>query len=288
MTTIQSTASREVDVLTASTLKHLRERWWSAEFTDFLRETLQPRAGDRLLDVGCGGGTAEVRLGQLGISQMRLFGVDLIGRRVAQAVAFARAHNIRARFAAADACALPFKTGAFDSTFCIAVLQHIRDLAGAVRELARVTKPGGRVLVIEPDNAARYWYSSSADGMRAFALATRFFAALESLTPDGDLAVGPRISTIFPQLGVETTQIRLFPVSVTRIGAPGAAVWDERRAVFDGALARLTDPALKKLGAEYLTALEAYKAAAIAAGPQFVEIQSTTLFATVGQKLFKN
>src|SRR5204863_511911 len=155
MTNVQPGISREVDVLTASTLKHLRERWWSGEFTDFLRETLQPRAGDRILDVGCGAGTAEVRLGQLGISQMRLFGVDLIPTRVANAVA----------------------------------------------------------------------------------------------------------------------------------GAPAATVWDERRAVFDGALARVTDGTLRKLGDEYLAAFEAYKAAAIAAGSAFVEIQSTTLFATVGQKV---
>jgi SAM-dependent methyltransferase len=283
MTTTQA-ASRDVDILTASTLKHLRERWWGAEFTDFLRETLQPRAGDRILDVGCGVGTAEVTLGQLGISQMKLFGVDLIELRVRDAVKAAGSHNIRARFATANACALPFPNARFDSSFCIAVLQHIRDRAAAVRELARVTKPGGRVLVIEPDNAARYWYSSSTVGMRAFDLATRFFTALEALGPDGDLAVGPRISALYPRSGIETTAIRLFPVSVTRIGAPGDAVWNERRAIFDGALARVNDIALKKLGDEYLKALDAYKASAIAAGPQFVEIQSTTLFATVGQK----
>ena len=276
--------SRDVDILTASTLKHLRERWWSAEFTDFLRETLQPRAGDRILDVGCGAGTAEVRLGQLGISQMRLYGVDLIGPRVSDAVASARAHNVRVRLATANACALPFRPNVFDSAFCVAVLQHIRDRATAVRELARVTKPGGRVLVIEPDNAARYWYSFSAAGMHAFELATRFFTALEALGPDGDLAVGPKVSTIFPRLGLETTAIQLFPVSVTRLGAQPPVFWQSRRAIVDGALARLTDESLKELGAEYQDALDAYAAAAAAAGPHFVEIQSTMLFATVGQK----
>ena len=79
---------------------------------------------------------------------MRLYGADLIELRVRDAVAAARAHNIRPRFTTANACALPYKANAFDSTFCIAVLQHIRDLAAAVREMARVTKPGGRVLVI--------------------------------------------------------------------------------------------------------------------------------------------
>ncbi|HEV3139758.1 MAG TPA: methyltransferase domain-containing protein [Vicinamibacterales bacterium] len=284
MSTRHSGGSRDVDVLTASTLKHLRERWWSAEFTDFLRETLQPRAGDRILDVGCGAGTAEVRLGQLGISQMRLFGVDLIGARVAEAVASARAHNIRVRLASANACALPFRPNAFDSAFCVAVLQHIRDRAAAVRELARVTKPGGRVLVIEPDNAARYWYSFSAAGTRAFELAARFFTALEAHGQDSELAVGPQISAIFPRLGIETTAIRLFPVSVTRLGAPAPSLWEARRAVVDGALGRVKDDSTRTVGAEYLAALDAYRAEATAAGPQFVEIQSTMLFATVGQK----
>ena len=41
---------------------------------------------------------------------------------------------------------------------------------GALGEIARVTRPGGRVLIVEPDNAARYWFSSVAErdgGVRA-------------------------------------------------------------------------------------------------------------------------
>src|SRR5262249_50821260 len=142
---------RDIDALTSSTLKHLRERWWNAEFSDFLRETLQPRAGDRILDLGCGVGTAGVALGRLGISQMRLYGVDLMEGRVRGALDAARAHNVPIGLAVADACRLPFRNDAFDSTFCVAVLQHVRELSAAVQECARVTRPGGRVLVIEPD-----------------------------------------------------------------------------------------------------------------------------------------
>src|SRR5207302_7162788 len=117
---------------------------------------------------------AEISLGQLGISQLRLYAVDLIASRVRAAVVAAAAHNVRARFGVADACRLPFKDDAFDSTFCVAVLQHVCDVSMAVKELARVIRPGGRVLVVEPDNAARYWYSSTEIGARAFALATQF------------------------------------------------------------------------------------------------------------------
>ncbi len=276
--------SRDIDALTSSTLKHLREHWWNPEFTDFLRETLEPRAGARILDVGCGVGTADVVLGRLGVSQMRLFGVDLIVSRVREAVAAVRAHNLQIKFAAADASRLPFKDGAFDSTFCVAVLQHVRELSTAVQECARVTKPGGRILVIEPDNAARYWYSSSEAGIRAYELATRFFTALEASGGATDLAVGPKVSAIFTRHGIEPTAIRLFPVSLARLGSPAPGVWDARREIVRRAIARVQDDTLRRLGDDYLSALERYVDEATAAGKRFVEIQSTMLFATVGKK----
>ena len=281
---IESRMSRDVDVLTSSTLKHLRERWWNADFREFLCETLQPRAGDRVLDVGCGVGTADVSLGQLDISQLRLFGVDRILSRVSEAVGATRAHNIRVGFAAADACRLPFKSNSFDSTFCVAMLQHVRELSTAVQELARVTKPGGRVLAVEPDNAARYWYSFSDTGTRAFELATRFFRALEVRDDGTDLALGPTISTIFARHGIEPVTIRLFPVSLVRLGTPPPAVWNARRDIVRGAIDRVQSESIRQLGADYLRALDEYAEEAVPAGRRFVEIQSTMLFATVGQK----
>src|SRR5688572_26424570 len=156
--------SRDLDALTSSTLKHLREHWWDDAFTAFLEETLKPRPGKRILDVGCGTGTAEISLARLRLSQMHLFGVDLVVERVKEAHAATHGINARVGYAAADAVKLPFAAGVFDSTYCVAVLQHIRNLAGAVAEIARVTRPGGRVLIVEPDNAARYWFSSVPSG----------------------------------------------------------------------------------------------------------------------------
>ncbi len=61
-----------IDGFMSATLKDLRERWWNDDFTEFLAETLRPRPGNRILDVGCGTGLAEVSLGRLHISQVRL------------------------------------------------------------------------------------------------------------------------------------------------------------------------------------------------------------------------
>jgi ubiquinone/menaquinone biosynthesis C-methylase UbiE len=276
--------TRDIDALTTSTLKHLRERWWNAEFTEFLRENLVPHAGDRILDVGCGVGTAEVALGKLGISQLKLYGVDLVARRVVEAVTSAGKHNVRAGFAAADTRALPFADRWFDSTFCVAVLQHVRDVSGAIKEFARVTKPGGRILTVEPDNAARYWYSSASAGAAAFELATRFFRALETLGDGSDLAIGPRVSEVFASHRIEPTAMRVFLVSRVRLGPPPPAVWQARREVVTGAIERVQDVSLREMGAEYLGLLDRYAQEATSAGSRFVEIQNTTLFATVGKK----
>jgi SAM-dependent methyltransferase len=273
-----------IDALTSPTLKHLRESWWNDEFTGFLKETLRPRPGNRILDVGCGTGTGEVSIGRLQLSQIRLYGVDLVVKHVITAKQATAGRNLRAKFAAADACHLPFASASFDSTYCVAVLQHIQDVSEAVREFARVTRPNGRIVAVEPDNAARYWYSSSPAGMRAFETATRFFTALaESRDGRSDPAVGPKLPTLFVKHGIEPEYVRVFPVSLTTLGVPDGTIWQERRARIQRAVENAPEAA-KASGREYLESLAAYEKESANAGTSFVEIQNTMLFATVGQK----
>jgi SAM-dependent methyltransferase len=277
--------SRELDALTSSTLKHLREHWWDDAFTGFLEETLRPRPGKRILDVGCGTGTAEASLARLRLSQMQLFGVDLLMDRLRAAHEATRGMNARVGYAAADACRLPFAADSFDSTYCVAVLQHIRDLAGALGEIARVTRPGGRVLIVEPDNAARYWFSSVQSGIDAFEVSRRFFGGLASVRGESPAAaVGPLVPGLLAAAGVEPVSVRLFPVSVAHLGVPPPAFWDSRRGAVRLAISRAPDESLRRLGADFLKAIDQYARDASTAGPAFVEIQNTMLFATVGQR----
>lgn len=276
---------RDVDGLTSATLKHLRERWWDDAFTAFVKETLQPRPGRRILDVGCGTGTAEVKLSRLRLTQVDLVAVDLIVDRVIAAHANARAHNIDARFAAADACRLPFAGATFDSVFCVAVLQHIGDVNAAVAEMARVTRPGGRVVAVEPDNSARYFFSSEPDGRRAHESASRFFSAMAEARGDlSDPAVGPQLPTLFAQNGIEPLDVQVFPVSRARLGAPDLEVWQNRRENVEAEIKKAPDESIRRLGQDYLKSLDKYASAAGAAGTAFVEIQNALLFATVGQR----
>jgi SAM-dependent methyltransferase len=277
--------SRELDALTSSTLKHLREQWWTDTFTEFLVETLRPRAGKRILDVGCGTGIAEVSLARMRLSQVELFGVDLLVERVRSAAEAARGINARVSYAAADGTNLPFADGLFDSTYCVAVLQHIRDVGDAVGELARVTRHGGRLLIVEPDNQARYWFSSLPSGMEAFAMGQRFFTGLAIARGESPAAqTGPLVAGLLREHGVQPVSVQLFPVTVSHLGTPDQKLWAARREAVTAAMAKAPDQSLRSLGSDYLKRIDQYARDAASAGSSFVEIQNTMLFATVGQR----
>jgi SAM-dependent methyltransferase len=282
--------AREIDSLGSSTLKHLRDRWWDADFTAFLRDVLQPRPGERVLDVGCGAGTAELILTLLqsgeGGGPTHFVGIDIVPERLRDARRAAREHGVASELAAADATHLPFADASFDAAFAVAVLQHVERPERALAGLARVMRPGGRLVSVEPDNAARYWFSEPAEGREAFDLATRFFSALDEAAGEAsEPSLGPRLPGLLRACGFEALAVHLFPVSVTRLGAPVARMWDERRRAVRAALERAPSDAVSALGRELLDAIDRYADAASRLGPAFVEIQSTMLFATVAHKV---
>jgi ubiquinone/menaquinone biosynthesis C-methylase UbiE len=277
--------TRTLDALTSATLKHVRDEWWDEAFTTFLVERLRPRVGNRILDVGCGTGEVELRLARLRIPQVTFIGIDRVIDRALVAERTTDGHNLRASFGAADACHLPFADRTFDSTFCVAVLQHIADIGEAVREFARVTRPGGRVLAVEPDNAARYWYSSSPAGMTAFVEARAFFDALaRSRGEVVEPRVGPRLATLFAESGIEPLEVQPFPVSISRLGPPDAKTWQSRRSAIDTVLTSTEEEGVQRAGRRYLEALGDYEGSVRSAPAGFVELQSTLLFAVLGQR----
>ncbi len=65
---------------------------------------------------------------------------------------------------------------------------------------------------------------------------------------------------------------------------PPPAFWDSRRAAVRDVIAKAPDEALRRLGADFLKAIDQYARDASPPAPAFVEIQNTMLFATVGQR----
>jgi ubiquinone/menaquinone biosynthesis C-methylase UbiE len=107
-------------------------------------ELLAPFAGDeRALDVGCGtGALAYVLAAHVG----EVVGVDASEAYVEAARADAPPG---CAFVVGDATSLPFPYGDFDLVGCLRVLHHVRRPELVVSELARVARPGGRILVAD-------------------------------------------------------------------------------------------------------------------------------------------
>src|ERR1700760_612054 len=101
-----------------------------------------PHAAGKVLDVGCGTGNLAVELAKNpALTSIEAF--DFSPAYVAYAKA--RSADRRINFQTADACAIPFADGSFDLTLSMLVLPFIPEPHRAVREMVRVTRPGGTV-----------------------------------------------------------------------------------------------------------------------------------------------
>lgn len=123
-------------------------RWSRKVAADFLR-WLAAERGLAWADVGCGtGALTETILTDCAPSSVD--GIDASAGFISQAQ---RIQDPRARFVSGDATRLPWEPGAFDVTASGLVLNFVTDHESMAREMARVTKPGGRVAVYVWDYA---------------------------------------------------------------------------------------------------------------------------------------
>jgi SAM-dependent methyltransferase len=104
-----------------------------------------------ILDAGCGSGRNMVDLAHHGV----VTGVELSDT----SVQLARARNA-GEVLEGSVMDMPFDEGSFDLTVSLDVIEHLEDDVGALRELRRVTKPGGALLVTVP---AYQWLWSGHD-----------------------------------------------------------------------------------------------------------------------------
>jgi len=148
-------------------------QWRTAENSAaYLLPHLDP--GASLLDIGAGPGTITVdfaeRVGHVTATEIGQRELDL-SRRTAGSRG---AGNLT--FAVEDVHALGFADGTFDVTHAHQVLQHVADPVRALREMARVTRPGGIVAARDADYGGFVWYPEFpeiADWITLYSVAAR-------------------------------------------------------------------------------------------------------------------
>jgi ubiquinone/menaquinone biosynthesis C-methylase UbiE len=209
--------------------------------------------GERVLDVACGTGLVSFAAARAVGDAGRVTGVDLSGRMVEAAQALARAQGLaHVDFARMDAECLALEDGQFDAALCALGLMYVPEPEQALREMARVLKPQGRV-------ALAVW------GERAH-------CGWASLFPIVDAEVASDVCPLFFRLGQGDTLARLcadagFAITVQRrlvttlahadadeacraafVGGPVALAWSH----FDAATR-------ERVCARYLESIEPYR-----------------------------
>ncbi|MFF7893267.1 class I SAM-dependent methyltransferase [Streptomyces sp. NPDC007907] len=127
------------------------------------------RAGDRVLDAGCGTGRAlpplRAAVGASGV----VLGADLTPAMLREAVRAGR--DREGQLLLTDVAALPLRSGSLDAVFGAGLISHLGSPAEDLRELARVVRPGGVLALFHPIGraalAARHGRALTPDDLRA-------------------------------------------------------------------------------------------------------------------------
>jgi ubiquinone/menaquinone biosynthesis methyltransferase len=154
-----------------------RDRRWKRRVAELAAFT----SGERALDLACG--TGDIAFALAGIPATRVVGLDITRRMVELARAKQAVPNGRPQqrndvcFLVGDMSALPFPDASFDLLTTGYGIRNVPDIGVALREAARVLRPGGRIVSLDfnrPDNAlvrvAYLGYLSAVGSVLGFAL----------------------------------------------------------------------------------------------------------------------
>ena len=202
-------ASRDAEDLVgylALAAEHLADRR-RAEY-----EMLRLEPGSAVLDVGCGAGEVCVDLAARVGPSGRVVGVDPSEAMLSAARQAAEASPSPIELHVASIYGLPFPEGTFDAVRAERVFQHLEDPEAGLREMIRVTRVGGRVMVFDPDHGQHGMGLDDAGQRRVFDASVR--AMLRMLVNPHS---GTRLRPMFARAGL--TEIELHPF-VKEFGYP--------------------------------------------------------------------
>jgi SAM-dependent methyltransferase len=184
-------------------------RMTNAAFIEFLRVA----PGSRVLEVGSGLG---ILAGQVAAAAT---GVDVVGVELSAAQIASATPTASVTFNQGDAHSLDFPDASFDLVYARYLLEHVADPERVLREMRRVTKPGGRVAVCENDVSLLRFDPPCPAFDHAWEVFTRFQSTL-----GGDGLIGRRLYRLFRAAGLTDVELSVQP-EVHWHGSPGFAAW---------------------------------------------------------------
>jgi ubiquinone/menaquinone biosynthesis C-methylase UbiE len=169
--------------------------------------------GATLIDVGCGPGLLSAPLSAM-VPQGRLVGVDadpkLLDLARARAAAQGRENT---RFVEAWADRMPLDNDLGDLAYARFLFQHLPHPVAVAREMARVTKPGGRVVIVDTDDSA-IMVEPPVPGLEDIVRGSQIGQARMG----GDRMVGRKLRRILHDAGLVDIQVQVVPFTSDMVG----------------------------------------------------------------------
>ena len=171
-------------------------------------ELMHLRAGSSALDIGSGTGADVLELAGIVGAEGKATGLDFDAAMVrAAAASVSPGSSGSIAFVEADATALPFDDETFDAVRSERTFQHLQQPERALAEARRVTRAGGRVVVLDPDYAGMSVDTSFPDFER------RFIGAMAAIQANGYSARS--LPRQLAQAGLVDVTVELFPLRIS-------------------------------------------------------------------------
>ncbi|MFP5501952.1 MAG: class I SAM-dependent methyltransferase [Candidatus Sericytochromatia bacterium] len=196
---------------------NVRHFMWNDDYIELLAHKLDLQKVRTLVDIGSGSGLLSGIFAIYMRAGATVHGFDLDEAAVQQAQERVRQnpYSVNFEFEVADAHALPMEDDSADLAICHHVLVHVADPAAILKEMIRVVRPGGKVVVFEPNTIVQALVLNSVED--DYSLAQRldlvryqyYYERGKTLLGEGDDSIGDHLPRLFLEAGLTEIEVRL-------------------------------------------------------------------------------
>ena len=184
---------------------------WAMERAQLLSVGLRPT--DRVLDVGCGPGHLSCRIAEL-VPEGSVTGVDTDPDLLESARRSAAQLGLdRVSFERSWADGMPLDTASADFAYARFLLQHVGQPVDVIREMGRVIRPGGTVMVVDTDDGGILVHPEPS-GLKELLEASQAGQAAQG----GDRLIGRKLAHHMTAAGLEDVRVEVVPFTSSLVG----------------------------------------------------------------------